>query len=56
MAGTLARIGAYKVAGLFHAERHLIERRWQAVTPEARSAFVDAKAIVTRSMASKESS
>lgn len=56
MAGTLARIGAYKVAGLFHAERHLIERRWQAVTPEAQSAFAEAKTVVTRSMTAKEAS
>ncbi len=48
IAKTWARIGVYNVAGLIHAEQRLIERRWQAITPSARDAYEDAKAMVTR--------
>jgi glycosyltransferase involved in cell wall biosynthesis len=48
MAKTLARMGVYKVAGWFHAEQRLIERRWQDITPSAEEAYAEAKATVTR--------
>jgi len=56
MGKTLARMGVYKVAGWIHAEHHLIGRRWQGVTPEARSAHAIARAAVTRAMEMKEAS
>lgn len=48
MAKTVARIGAYKVAGWLHAEQLLIERRWGPITPEAREAYAAACKVVTR--------
>lgn len=48
MAKTLARMGVYKAAGLFHAEQHLIARRWERLSPEAEEAFRDAKRTVAR--------
>jgi glycosyltransferase involved in cell wall biosynthesis len=50
MVKTLARIGAYKVAGLLGAEHHLIYLRWQPVTPQAKAAYSDARAAITRTM------
>jgi glycosyltransferase involved in cell wall biosynthesis len=45
---TVARMGAYEAAGLFNAEQHLIERRWQSLSPDFERAFIDARQIVTR--------
>jgi hypothetical protein len=56
MAKTFARMGVYKVAGWLHAESHLIERRWQRMTPEARGAYAIARAAVTGAMEMKEAS
>jgi hypothetical protein len=56
MAKTLARIGVYKVAGWMHAEQHLIERRWQSITPEAREAYAKALAQVSRAAEMKAAS
>jgi glycosyltransferase involved in cell wall biosynthesis len=53
---TWARIGVYRVAGWAHAEQRLIERRWQAVTPSAREAYEDAKAVVRRTADTREAS
>jgi glycosyltransferase involved in cell wall biosynthesis len=50
MVKTLARIGAYKVAGWLGAEKRLIDRRWQPITPEAKAAYGAAKAVVARAM------
>jgi glycosyltransferase involved in cell wall biosynthesis len=48
MAKTIARMGIYKTAGLFHAEQPLIARRWAKLSREAEDAFRDAKRTVTR--------
>jgi hypothetical protein len=56
MAKTAARMAVYRVAGWLHAERHLIERRWQPLTPEARSAYVRARNDVSRMLTLKEAS
>ena len=56
IAKTLAQMGAYTVAGWLHAERRLIERRWQPITPEARSAYNAARAAVSRAIEMKEAS
>jgi hypothetical protein len=47
MANAIARMGVYKTAGLFHAEQHLIARRWGRLSPEAEDAFRDAKRTVS---------
>lgn len=44
---TLARMGVYKVAGFVHAERHLIERRWEPITPELRDTYERAREMVS---------
>jgi hypothetical protein len=54
IAKTAARIAVYGVAGWLHAERHLIERRWQALTPDARTEYESAKAEVLRAFPSNE--
>ncbi|MGB8332403.1 MAG: glycosyltransferase family 2 protein [Polyangiales bacterium] len=56
MARTVARMGVYKVAGWLRLEGRLIERRWQRMTPEARSAYALAKATVTGNLEIKEAS
>ncbi|MFW2390615.1 MAG: glycosyltransferase family 2 protein [Polyangiales bacterium] len=56
MAKTLARIAVYKVAGWMDAEQHLIERRWQSITPEAREAYAKAVEQVTRAAEMKAAS
>jgi len=56
MARTVARMGAYKLAGWLHAENLLIERRWQSVTPDARSEYAAAKAAVMGTLEIKEAS
>lgn len=48
---TLARMGAYKTAGLFSAEQRLIERRWEKLSPDFERAFTDAKQAVMRAAA-----
>jgi glycosyltransferase involved in cell wall biosynthesis len=47
IAKTYARMGIYKAAGWLHAERRLIERRWQPVSDSARDAYLEAQATVT---------
>lgn len=56
VAKTALRIAIYTVAGWLHAERHLIERRWQAITPDAEAAYADAKAQVLRVLTRHEGS
>jgi len=48
MARTLAKMGAYRVAGWLHVEQRLIDRRWQPITPVAQEAYADARAAVAR--------
>ncbi|MGB5697064.1 MAG: glycosyltransferase family 2 protein [Polyangiales bacterium] len=48
MAKTLGKMGIYKVAGWLHAEKRLIERRWERITPAEQKAYDEAKATVTR--------
>jgi glycosyltransferase involved in cell wall biosynthesis len=50
MVKTLARMGAYRVAGWLGAEHHLIHLRWQSVTPQAKAACSAARAAITRTM------
>jgi glycosyltransferase involved in cell wall biosynthesis len=47
-AKTLARMALYRVAGWLHAERPLIARRWDALTPDANAAYAEAKSAVSR--------
>jgi len=48
IAKTAVRMGIYTVAGWLHAERHLINRRWQPITPEAETTYAQARAKVVR--------
>lgn len=50
MVKTLARMGAYKVAGWLGAEQLLIHRRWQPITPQAKAAYSAAKSAVAGAM------
>jgi glycosyltransferase involved in cell wall biosynthesis len=56
MATTLARMGAYTIAGWLQTEQRLIERRWQSITPEARNAYANARDTVTRAANTKVTS
>ncbi len=56
MAKTVARMGVYKVAGWLHAEQHLIERRWQNITPDAQQAYATARERVSRAASTKAAS
>lgn len=56
IAKTAARMRIYRLAGRLHAERHLIQRRWQPVTPEALNTYAAARADVLGRLSMKEPS
>jgi len=51
IAKTVARIGVYRTARLFNAEQHLIERRWEKLSPDVEREFTNAKQAVARATA-----
>jgi glycosyltransferase involved in cell wall biosynthesis len=56
IAKTAARMAVYRVAGWLHVEHHLIERRWQPLTPDARAVYAGARTDVLRTLNLREAS